>query len=69
MGRERQEFEAGRENSEGTSKDGSRSTLEMSPVDKVVYGKKNLVPDCNTLAIARVIIQSFHFQSLSFHFH
>ena len=21
----------------------------MSPVDKVVYGKKSLVPDCNTL--------------------
>ena len=28
----------------------------MSHVDKVVYGEKSLVPKCNTLAIARVIL-------------
>ena len=27
-----------------------RSTRSEDPVDKVVYGKKSIVPDCNTLA-------------------
>ena len=33
----------------------AHSSCKLKSVDKVVYGKKSLVPDCNTFAIARVI--------------
>ena len=31
-------------------KQGRVPDVQMSPADKVVYGKKSLVPGCNTLA-------------------
>ena len=35
---------------QGTARDASRCPLEMIPVNKIVYGKKYIVHNCNTLA-------------------
>ena len=40
-------------------------SLEMSPVEKIINGK-SLVPDCNTIAIARAITQRNQIRKKSF---